>query len=375
VGALGIMPYISASIVMQLMTPVLPALEKLQREGEGGRQKIHQITRYLTILICFIQGSMLAATMMNPERMGLPGGVAPVTHPGVGFALQTLIILTAGAMLLMWFGEQISERGIGNGASIIITISILDRMPQSIWGMIKLVRAGGAGTGQDFTVIHLMLMLVMFFVVTAATIALTQGHRKIPVKYARSGRMGTGQTTYMPLRVNYSGVMPIIFAGAILMFPGMILNFIPYTRMHGWARFFAYGTGWYMLWYAVMIILFSYFWVANQFNPIQIADDLQKRAGYVPGIRPGQPTAEYLDRTMTLITFAGALFLAALAVFPMIMADRFGVPYMIAQFFGGTSLLIMVGVMLDTLRQIEAHLLSRHYDGFLKKGRLRSRRS
>ena len=377
VGALGIMPYISASIIMQLMTPVIPALEKMQREGESGRQKITQYTRYLTVFICLIQGSMFAKTMMNPEIFGVRGGTPPVVNPGLGFVIMTLIILTAGTMFLMWLGEQITERGIGNGASLIITVNIVARLPQAIIGMITLVRAGGITSGQTFTIIHLLLMLAMFFVVCSATVALTQGHRKIPVKHAtRSAgkRMAAGQTTYMPLRVNYSGVMPIIFASAILTFPGMVLQWIPFTRVRGWAMFFAQGTGWYMLAYAVMILLFSFFWVANQFNPIQIADDLQKRGGYVPGIRPGQPTAEFLDHTMTRITLAGALFLTGLAILPMILGQRFGVPPMVAQFFGGTSLLIMVGVMLDTIRQVEAHLLSRHYDGFLKKGRLRSRR-
>jgi len=377
VGALGIMPYISASIIMQLMTPVIPALEKMQREGESGRQKINQYTRYLTVIICIIQGSMLAGAMLNPDRLGLPGGRTPVVNPGLPFIVMTVIILMSGAMLLMWFGEQITEKGIGNGASLIITVNIVARLPQALLGMITLVRAGGGAGGQNFTIIHVLLMLALFFVVCAATVALTQGHRKIPVKYAKrmAGRgMAAGQTSYMPLRVNYSGVMPIIFAGAILTFPGMILNAIPYTRMHGWARFVQWGTSWYMIAYAFMILLFSFFWVANQFNPIQIADDLQKRGGYVPGIRPGQPTAEFLDHAMTRITFAGAVFLTGLAIFPMILGQRFGVPMLVAQFFGGTSLLIIVGVMLDTMRQVEAHLLSRHYDGFLKKGHLRSRR-
>jgi preprotein translocase subunit SecY len=371
------MPYISASIIMQLMTPVIPSLEKMVREGESGRQKVNQYTRYLTVAICIVQGSMFAGTMIHPERLGLPGGVAPVLYPGMQFTLMTIIILTAGSMLIMWLGEQITEKGIGNGASLIITVNIVGQLPQSIWGMISLVRAGGGASGESFTVIHLLLMVAMFFVVCAATVALTQGHRKVPIKYARrmAGRGSVaGQTTYMPLRVNYSGVMPIIFAGAILMFPGMILQWIEYTRMHGWARFFAYGTAWYMVFYAAMILLFSFFWVANQFNPIQIADDLQKHGGYVPGIRPGQPTAEFLVHAMTRITFAGALFLTILAIFPMLLADQFGVPPLVAQYFGGTSLLIMVGVMLDTMRQVEAHLLSRHYDGFLSKGHLRSRR-
>ncbi len=379
VGALGIMPYISASIIMQLMMPVIPQLEKMVREGESGRQKFNQITRYVTVLICIIQGSMFAAAMMNPDRLGLPGGAGVVTDPGVGFIVRTVITLTAGAMLLMWLGEMITERGIGNGASLIITVNIVARLPQALSNMVKLVLAGsGAGT-ESFTIIHVMILFAMFFVVCGATVALTQGHRKIPVRYARRmagrGAPGSAQTSYLPLRVNYSGVMPIIFAGAILMFPNMLLRFLPPTSwiVQKLSPLFAPRSTGYMFFYGAMILLFSFFWVANQFNPIQIADDLQKHGGYVPGIRPGHPTAEFLDHTMTRITLAGALFLTLLAIFPMLLGEQFKIPPVIAQFFGGTSLLIIVGVMLDTMRQVEAHLLSRHYDGFLQKGKLRSR--
>ncbi len=378
VGALGIMPYISASIIMQLMTPVLPPLEKLSREGESGRQKINQYTRYLTVIICVIQGSMLAKTMMSPGALGLPDIGQPVRDANLGFFISTVIIVTGGTMLIMWLGEQVTERGIGNGASIIITINIVARLPEAIFGMFQLIMAGGAQGGQRFTIIHGLILIALFAVVTAATVALTQGHRKIPVRHASRGGSrsgGAGQTSYMPLRVNYSGVMPIIFGSAILMFPALLFQWIPYARTQGWGRFFAYGSGWYMFFFGVMILLFSFFWVANQFNPIQIADDLQKNGGYIPGIRPGHPTGEFLDYTMTRITLAGALFLIGLAIFPMILAQGFDVQPLIAQFFGGTSLLIIVGVILDTMRQMEAHLLSRHYDGFLKKGHLRSRRS
>ncbi len=377
VGALGIMPYISASIIMQLMTPVIPALEKLQREGESGRLKINQYTRYLTVIICLVQGTALAKGMMSPELLGAEQQ-SPAMGAGFWFAIMTVIVLTAGAMLVMWLGEQITERGIGNGASLIITVNIVARLPQAIVGMWTLVRGGGITTGQSFTIIHMLLLLAMFFIVCAATVALTQGHRKIPVRHAGRTAAGRGasarQTSYMPLPVNYSGVMPIIFASAILTFIAMVLQWVTFTRMRGWGMFLQRGGGSYMVIFGAMILIFSYFWVANQFNPIQIADDLQKNGGYIPGIRPGQPTAEFLDHTMTRITFSGAIFLTVLAILPMILARQFNVPDLVAQFFGGTSLLIMVGVMLDTMRQIEAHLLSRHYDGFLKKGRLRSRR-
>lgn len=380
VGALGIMPYISASIIMQLMTPVIPGLEKMVREGESGRQKYNQITRYVTVAICLIQGTMFAMAMMNPERLNMQTqGISVVINPGAGFVIRTVITLTAGAMLLMWMGEMITERGIGNGASLIITVNILARLPAALLTLYKLVRGGAAMGGESMTPIHVMILFAMFFVVCAATVAITQGQRKIPIRYARRTSQhgaAAGQTSYLPLRVNYSGVMPIIFAGAILMFPGIVLRLLPPTSwvVQTLSPLFAYGSGSYLFLYGLMIMLFSFFWVANQFNPIQIADDLQKRGGYVPGIRPGHPTAEFLDHTMTRITLAGALFLTALAVFPMLLADWFNVPMVVAQYFGGTSLLIIVGVMLDTMRQVEAHLLSRHYDGFLQKGRLRSRR-
>lgn len=379
VAALGIMPYISASIVVQLMTPVIPQLEKMVREGDSGRQKISQYTRYLTVFICIIQGSMLAKTMANPEMLGLPGGAHPVIDASWRFFAMTTIILTAGTVFLMWLGEQVTERGIGNGASIIITIGIIDRIPSAIMSMIKLVQSGGSmGNAVNFTIIHVLILFVMFFVVCAATVAITQGHRKVPIKYARNTmgrRVVAGQTSYMPLRINYSGVMPLIFGSAVLMFPAMIFQWIPYTRDHGWGQMFAMGEGWYLVFYGITIIAFSFFWVANQFNPIQIADDLQKNGAYVPGVRPGQPTAEFLDHAMTRITFAGALFLTILAVLPQLISSEFGIPYMISQFFGGTSLLITVGVMLDTMRQVESYLLSYHYDGFLSKGHLRSRRN
>lgn len=372
VGALGIMPYISASIIMQLMMPVIPTLEKMVREGESGRQKFNQITRYVTLLICVIQGTIFAMAMMRPEQLQLSGAGRVVINPGLPFIIMSVITLTAGAMLIMWLGEMITERGIGNGASLIITVGIVDRLPQSLGNLWVLSRGGG-----EIGPIHILILFAMFFLVCGATVAITQGHRKIPIRYARrmAGRTGVaaGSTSYLPLRVNYAGVMPIIFAGAILSLPTMVLRVFPTLNAY-LGPWFAYGNYRYMLLYSAMILLFSFFWVANQFNPIQIADDLQKRGGYIPGIRPGQPTAEFLDNTMTRVTFAGALFLTLLAILPMLLYEEFRIPPMIAQFFGGTSLLIIVGVMLDTMRQVESHLLSRHYDGFLKKGRLRSRR-
>ncbi len=388
VGALGIMPYISASIVIQLMTPVIPQLEKLVREGETGRQKISQYTRYLTLVICVIQGGMLAKTMLNPSMMGFAGDYKLVLSPGIPFLLITTLLLTAGTIFMMWLGEQITERGIGNGASIIITVGIVDRMPKALQDMFNNLLIGGDLAGSsNFTLVHFVGLLVMFFACCAATVLLTQGVRKIPVKYARAsmGRQGAaGQTSYMPLRVNFSGVMPLIFGSAVLMFPPLLLQGLVKlfsksapgvsTLIMGWAPYFSHGSTTYLVLYGSTIVLFSFFWVANQFNPVQIADDLQKHGGFIPGVRPGQPTSEFLDQSMTRITFAGSLFLVGLAILPMIVTDSFKISYSISQFFGGTSLIITVGVMLDTMRQIETYLLNHHYDGFLSKGHLRSRR-
>ncbi len=373
VGALGIMPYISASIIIQLMTAVVPALERLAREGDTGRQKITQYTRYLCLFLCLVQGYALATVMENPEQFGLHQAI--VISPGMGFRIVAVITMTTGTMLLMWLGEQITERGVGNGISLIITVSIISSLPGAIQAGITMFQPVD-GVAQ-YNVFHAISMLVMLFLVIAGTVAVTQAQRKIPVQYAKrvvGRKVYGGQSTYMPLRVNYSGVMPIIFAQAILMFPKQILDLtgVPFLMRLGAALDF--GTTPYNVIYALMIMFFSYFWVATQFKPIQIADDLKKYGGYVPGIRPGRTTAEFLDRTMTRITLAGALFLTIIAVIPMLLHQQFGIPFIVASFFGGTSILIIVGVMLDMMRQIESHLLTRHYDGFLKKGRLRGRR-
>lgn len=375
IATLGIMPYISASIIMQLLMPVIPSLEKLAREGDAGRQKINQYTRYLTVLICIMQGSMAAMAMINPARVGLPTPEMPlVIKSGAPFIIMTVIVLTCGTMILMWLGEQITERGIGNGISIIITVNIIARMPAACYSLYDLAFSGSL-TGARFRPVHVLILFLIFAIVTAATIALTQGQRRIPIQMAKRivgfNKM-KGGSTYMPLKVNFSGVMPIIFAGAILVFPSMLIRWIPYVR--GYAVYFVYGSTFYMVLYGVMILLFSYFWVANQFNPIQIADNLKKEGAYIPGIRPGKPTADFLDNTMTRITLAGAIFLTALAIFPMLLYKGFEIPFVIASFFGGTSLLIIVGVMLDTLSQMESHLVMRNYDGFLSKGKVKSGR-
>ncbi|MBN1676476.1 MAG: preprotein translocase subunit SecY [Kiritimatiellae bacterium] len=368
VGALGIMPYISASIILQLMTAVIPALERLAREGESGRQKINQYTRYLTLLLCVIQGLTIATLMERWRELGLDSQV--VLTPGIPFRIVAVITMTTGTMLLMWLGEQITDRGIGQGISLIITINIVSRAPAAVQMTMLLV-------GKLFNVFHVVLLVGMLFLVIAGTVALTQGQRKIPIQYAKrvvGRKVYGGQNTYFPLRVNYSGVMPIIFASAILMFPSKILDLMPQHFFKSLAGKLEPGSPLNLALFGIMILFFSYFWVATQFNPIQIADDLKKYGGYVPGIRPGRPTAEFLDRTMTRLTLAGAIFLTVIAVIPSVMARWVGVPGLVSQFFGGTSMLIIVGVILDTMRQVESHLVMRHYDGFLRKGKLRSRR-
>lgn len=373
VGALGIMPNISASIILQLLTAVIPALERMAREeGEAGRQKIIQYGRYLTVLLCVIQGYAMAVALEHPESMGITRQV--VHTGGWGFRILSVMVMTTGTMVLMWLGEQITDRGIGNGISLIITVSIISRLPGAVQATVNMFTPV-AGVAQ-FTVFHLIGLGVMLFLVVAGVVAVTQAQRKIPVQYAKrviGRKIYGGQSTYMPLRVNYSGVMPIIFAQAILMFPSKLLGMIPVDLFQRMAAAINFGMPMYNVLYALFILFFSYFWVATQFNPIQIADDLKKYGGYVPGIRPGRPTAEFLDRTMTRITLAGAIFLTVIAVLPTIMAQQFRIPWIVASFFGGTSLLIIVGVMLDTMRQVESHLIMRHYDGFLRKGRLRGR--
>ena len=380
-GALGIMPYITASIILQLLMPVIPALEKLQREGEAGHGKIAQLTRYLTLGVCAVQGCMVSLAMINPAKLGLP---APTTPLFVGnqfaFIIVNILVLTCTTMVFTWLGEQVTERGIGNGVSLIITIGIVSRMPHSVIELFDMAMKGSTPDGSPFRPVQFLLLMAVFCVVTAATIMLSQGYRRIPIQMVRKsvGRQMMGGSTYMPLKVNFANVMPIIFAGAILMIPQTV--FPAMANRPDAARiwqtlaisFNQDGMG-YIITYGVLILLFSFFWVATQFNPLQIADNLKKESAYIPGISPGQPTADYLDAAMTRVTAGGAVFLLVLALFPMFLYNNFGIPFMVAQFFGGTSLLIMVGVVLDTMSQLESHLTMRHYDGFLKSGRLRSR--
>jgi preprotein translocase subunit SecY len=374
VGALGIMPYISASIIMQLMGAVVPALEKLKQDGESGHAKITQYTRYLTVLLCAFQAFVLARALETNGFGFFPEGVVQI--PGIGFLLLTTMTMVTGTLLMMWLGEQITERGIGNGVSMIITVNIISALPTAGFRMIEMFKPAVDGK-MRYSPFMAVFLLVMIFGVIAGVVAIINAQQKIPVQYAKRAvgqKVVGGGTSFLPLRVNYAGVMPVIFASAILMFPTKIFGMLPFTWAHKLGAALNYGQPWYLVVFGLMILFFSYFWVATQFNPVQIADNLKKGGGYVPGIRPGKPTAEFLDRVMTRLTLAGAVFLTIIAVLPSIISQQFKIDPQITYFFGGTSMLIMVGVMLDTMRQIESHLLMRHYDGFLNKGKLKSGR-
>lgn len=384
--SLGIMPYISASIMLQLLTAVVPRLSKLSRE-DGGRQKISQYTRYTTLALCLFQGYLLAVSLENPaSNPFLPNitetinrlGMSLVTDPGWGFRLLTIATMTAGTMFLMWLGDQITERGIGNGVSLIISVGILAQLPAGLTQAWRTFVPTTENAGSQLSPVVLVFMVAFLLLVIAGVIAVTQAQRKIAIQYAKrvvGRKVYGGQTQYMPLKVNYAGVMPIIFAQAILLFPSTIAQMaFPGNATANWiANELTSGTTHYFL-YGVMIFFFSYFWVSTQFQPSQIAEDLKKYGGFIPGVRPGKPTADFLDFTMTRLTFAGAIFLTIIAVLPQLLSRQMNVPYMTSQFFGGTGLLIIVGVVLDTMRQVETHLLQRHYDGFLRKGRIRGAR-
>jgi preprotein translocase subunit SecY len=391
IGALGIMPYISATIIIQLLTAVYPPLSKLARE-ENGRTKLIQYGRYLTVLLCVIQGAVIAMSWERPEAI-FKGNIGRlVLYPENWiwwYRVQTVLFLTTGTMLLMWLGEQITDRGIGNGISLIITVNILARLPSAVLGLHDVFFAPRGGEAQlNFG--HAIALILLLAGVIAGVIALTQAQRKIPVQYAQRAvgrKVYSGGSSFMPLRVNYAGVLPIIFAQAILMFPRQIFSTLGQSMAGNpspgikfisdillrLAGMLSEHDFFYLFLYSLMILFFSYFWVATQFNELQISDDLKKNGGYIPGVRPGQATSDFLHHTMSRITLAGAVALLIIAVIPQILSYQMNIPYQVAQFFGGTSMLITVGVLLDTMRQMESHLLMRHYDGFLKKGRLRGR--
>jgi len=358
VFALGIMPYISASIILQLLTVTIPHLERLSKEGEAGRKKITQYTRYGTVILSIIQGFGIAVGL---ESMTSPGGAPIVINPGWGFRLMTVITLTAGTAFIMWLGEQITERGIGNGISLIIFAGIVCRLPAAIANTFRLLSTG------EMQIFIAVLLLVFMVGVVGFIIFVEQGQRRIPVQYAKrvvGRKMYGGQSTHLPLKINTSGVIPPIFASSIMMFPATIASFITIPWMQDIVAALRPGNVVYELLFVAMIFFFCYFYTAVTFNPVDVADNMKKQGGYIPGIRPGKKTADYIDRVLTRITLGGAVYVSAVCVLPSILITQFNVPF----YFGGTALLIVVGVAIDTVAQIESHMLARHYDGFLKKG-------
>jgi len=361
VMALGIMPYISASIILELLTVVVPHLEKLKKEGEQGRKKITQYTRYGTVILSMIQGFGIAVGL---ERMSSPGGAMIVPIGGWGFRILAVITLTAGTAFLMWLGEQITERGIGNGISLIIFASIVARFPLAVGNTWRLMSTG------EISPFFTALLVAMMIAVLGCIVFVERGQRRIPVQYAKrviGRKMYGGQSTHLPLKVNTAGVIPPIFASSIMMFPTTIASFIGGENipwLQGLVNVLSPGHIVYNLIFVVFIIFFCYFYTAVHFNPVDVADNMKKSGGFIPGIRPGKNTAEYIDRVLTRITFSGAIYISIVCIIPQVFISNLNVPF----YFGGTALLIVVGVAMDTSNQIESHMLSRHYDGFMKKG-------
>lgn len=382
VAALAVVPYISASIILQLLTALMPSLQREVRENPAaGRRKINRWTRFLTLGLAAMQSGIFAkyAIQLNISR---PGIISPelldITMFGspVLFYLVMIASMTTGTLLLMWIGEQITEYGIGNGTSLIITIGILSQLPSAIGLIIQQLNLDAQTPGQ-ITFASIILLLGLFVVVTLATIMILQGQRRIPLQYARRivGRHEVqGQSSYLPLKVNYAGVIPVIFASSLLMFPATIAQFLGTgTWLGSIAQSLSPGSSIYWICYVFLIIFFTYFWTATQFHPDQIASDMKKNGAFIPGIRQGKPTQEYLEATMNRVTLIGALFLAGIAVLPSIIGSLLQIPHSISYFFGGTSLLILVGVVLDTMKQIDSHLMMKRYEGFMRPSRTRGR--
>ena len=364
---LGIMPYISASIIFQLLTAVVPSLERLAKEGEAGRKKIQQYTRYSTVVICLFQAFMISRWLENPEAFG----AVIVANPGWEFRTMAVITLTAGTIFVMWLGEQITDHGIGNGISLIITANIISRMPNAFLRAVELLQLG---TLKPFVILFLLIVAVSM---TAGVVILTQAQRRIPVQHAKrivGRKVYSQQSSYIPLRINHAGMIPVIFASAILMFPGTITQFSNSDVLRDVGALLSPGTWLYNTLYVTLIIFFCYFYTAITFNPVTIADNMKKYGSFIPGIRPGKPTSEYFYRVMNRITLAGAMGLAFVAIFPIVISRGLRVDRLVASFCGGTGTIIVVGVVLDTVRQVESQLLMRHYDGFMKKVKLRGRR-
>lgn len=353
--ALGVMPYITSSIIMSLLVKAFPTLEAMQKEGEAGRRKINQYSRYGTILICFVQGGMLSAALQS----GQLGDV--VSNPGFSFTVTTILTLTAGSMLVMWIGEQISERGIGNGISLIIAASIITSVPGAFWDLVRFVRTG------EMTIFGVLVLFIFLACIVAAIVFVERSFRKIPVQYPRrvvGRKVYGGQSSYLPLKVNTAGVIPPIFASSLLFFPATILQFVQIPSLQEIASLILDNGFIYNFIYGALIIFFAYFYTAIIYNPDDLADNLKKNGGFVPGIRPGKKTAQYIDKILSRLTFIGAIYITVVCIMPsMLREEPFNVPF----FFGGTSLLIVIGVTLDTVQQIESFLISHNYEGLVKK--------
>ncbi len=364
VFALGIMPYISASIIFQLLTVVIPAIEKLSKEGESGRKKITQYTRYGTIVLSVVQALGISIGL---ESMTGAAGELVVPNPGWGFRIMTVITLTAGTAFIMWMGEQMSEKGVGNGISLIIFAGIVARIPVAIMNSFRLMKTG------EISLFILLLIIAFMLLVVAAIVFVERGQRRLPIHYAKRvvglKTYGT-QTSHLPLKVNMAGVIPPIFASSIIMFPATIANFIDVPMVKSIAQSFQPGNLVYELFYVAFIVFFCYFYTAVTFNPTDVAENIKKHGGYIPGIRPGKETSDYLDKVLTKLTFAGAIYISIVCVLPSLMVSQFQLPF----YFGGTALLIAVGVGMDTMAQIESHLITRNYEGFMKGIRIRGRR-
>ena len=362
--ALGIMPYISASIIIQLLTVVVPQLEALKKEGESGQRKITQYTRYGTVLLSIVQGLFIAVGL---EGMSGPGGEAIVLESGLQFKLMTMLTLTSGTAFIMWLGEQMTERGIGNGISLIIFAGIVARGPAAIVNSIQLIKAG------EITVFFVPFLLIFMFFVMALVVFFETSQRRIPIQYAKrvvGKRVYGGQSTHLPLKINVSGVIPPIFASSIMMFPGTIGQFVQVDWVQQASAMMSPGHPLYYLMYIVMIVFFCFFYTAVTFKPDDVAENLKKNGGFIPGIRPGKKTAEFIDKVLTRITVVGAIYLSTICVLPTLLISKFNIPF----YFGGTALLIIVGVAIDTISQIESHLVMRNYEGFMKQGRIRGRK-
>ncbi len=372
VFALGTMPYISSSIIMQLLTAVIPSLERLAKEGQAGYRKINQYTRYGTVVLGVIQSFFIALWLESPQAFG---GIQIVDHPGLAFRVITVLTLSTGTVLLMWLGEQIQQKGIGNGISLIITAGIISSAPSALKMLMSLLNPTEGGAQLQ----PLTLMIMVFFLVAViiSITLVTQAQRRIPVQYARRivhNRVYGGQKTYIPLKVDTAGIIAIIFAQSVILFPATLASFIPHEAFRSIAAFLQRGNATYYALYGFFIVFFCYFYTAIVFNPVDVSENMKKYGGFIPGVRPGTQTADYLDFVLTRITLAGAFFICIIAIMPDAIMASFKVPYLVASFFGGTGVLITVGVMLDTMKQIESHLLTHHYEGFMKSGRIRGRR-